>query len=144
MMVSYAIVFSKWLPIAFSYTIIFELFLCVGHLAEGNYNCTSLGEEELLQQVDMEEDVQEEAADVRVDRQVVDVSDENNELLPSRKEQVEASSATRLWHPTPKLGWSVLTGSIRGANTEALTHNTHIHGPNTEILHEFLSYKRDT
>jgi hypothetical protein len=46
--------------------------LFVGHLAEGNYNCTSLGEEELLRQVDMEEDVQEEAADVRVDdRQVV-------------------------------------------------------------------------
>jgi hypothetical protein len=35
-------------------------------------------------------------------------------------------------------------GSIRGANTEALTHNTHIHGMNTELLHEFLSYKRDT
>jgi hypothetical protein len=32
-------------------------------------------------------------------------------------------------------------GSIRGANTEALTHNTHIHGPNTELLHKFLSYK---
>jgi hypothetical protein len=30
-------------------------------------------------------------------------------------------------------------GSIRGVNTEALTHNTHIHGPNTELLHEFLS-----
>jgi hypothetical protein len=36
------------------------------------------------------------------------------------------------------------SGSIRGANTEALTHNTHIHGPNTELLHEFLSYKSDT
>jgi hypothetical protein len=59
MMVSYAIVFSKLLPIAFSCTIIFELFfLCVGHLTEGNYNCTSLGEEEeLLRQVDMEDDV---------------------------------------------------------------------------------------
>jgi hypothetical protein len=73
-------------------------FLCVEHLAEGNYNCTSLGEEEeLLRQVDMEDDVQEEVADVSVDgRQVVDVSDENNELLPSREEQVEASSAARL------------------------------------------------
>jgi hypothetical protein len=30
-------------------------------------------------------------------------------------------------------------GSIRGVNTEVLTHNTHIHGPNTELLHEFLS-----
>jgi hypothetical protein len=71
--------------------------LFVGHLAEGNYNCTSLGEEELLRQVDMEEDVQEEAADVRVDdRQVVDLSDENNELFPSREEQVEASSTARL------------------------------------------------
>jgi hypothetical protein len=45
----------------------------------------------------MEEYVQEEAADVRVDdRQVVDLSDENNELLPSREEQVEASSTARL------------------------------------------------
>jgi hypothetical protein len=35
-------------------------------------------------------------------------------------------------------------GSIRGANNEALTHNTHIHGPNIELLHEFLSYKQDT
>jgi hypothetical protein len=35
-------------------------------------------------------------------------------------------------------------GSIRGANTEALTHNTYICGPNKELLHEFLSYKRDT
>jgi hypothetical protein len=40
-------------------------FVCVGHLTEGNYNCTSLGEEEeLLKQVYMEEDIQEEAADV--------------------------------------------------------------------------------
>jgi hypothetical protein len=23
-------------------------------------------------------------------------------------------------------------------------HNTHIHGPNKELLHEFLSYKRNT
>jgi hypothetical protein len=67
MMVSYAIVFSKLLSIVFSYTIISELFffVCVGHLTEGNYNCTSLGEEEeLLKQVYMEEDIQEEAADV--------------------------------------------------------------------------------
>jgi hypothetical protein len=73
-------------------------FLYLGHLVKGNYNCTSLGEEEeLLRQVDMEEDVQEEPADVRVDdRQVVDVSDENNELLPSREEKVEASSTARL------------------------------------------------
>jgi hypothetical protein len=35
-------------------------------------------------------------------------------------------------------------GSIWGANTEALTHNTHMHGPNKELLYEFLSYKRDT
>jgi hypothetical protein len=101
--------FLNGFPLHFLIQLFLNCFLCVGHLAEGNYNCTSLGEEELLQQVDMEEDVQEEAADVRVDRQVVDVSDENNELLPSRKEQVEASSATRLWHPTPKQGWSVLT-----------------------------------
>jgi hypothetical protein len=33
-------------------------------------------------------------------------------------------------------------GSIRGANTKALTHNTHIHDPNKELLYEFLSYKR--
>jgi hypothetical protein len=62
--------------------------LCVGQLAEGNYKCTSHGEEEeeeLLWQVHTEEDVQEEAIDVSVDDiQVVDVSDENNELLPSR------------------------------------------------------------
>jgi hypothetical protein len=45
----------------------------------------------------MEVDVQEEVADISVDdRQVVDVSDENNELWPSREEQVEASSAARL------------------------------------------------
>jgi hypothetical protein len=25
-----------------------------------------------------------------------------------------------------------------------LMHNTHIHGPNIELLHEFLSYKIDT
>jgi hypothetical protein len=49
-----------------------------------------------------------------------------------------------LWHPTPKQGWSVLTRIIRGANIETLTHNTHIYGMNTELLHEFLSYKRDT
>jgi hypothetical protein len=30
-------------------------------------------------------------------------------------------------------------GSIRGATTEALTHNTYIHGLNKELLHEFLS-----
>jgi hypothetical protein len=35
-------------------------------------------------------------------------------------------------------------GSIRGANTEALMHNAHIHIPNKELLYEFLSYKRDT
>jgi nitric oxide reductase activation protein len=45
----------------------------------------------------MEDDVQEEVADISVDdRQVVDVSDENNELWPSREEQVEASTAARL------------------------------------------------
>jgi hypothetical protein len=39
--------------------------VCVGHLTEGNYNCTSLGEEEeLLKQVYIEEDIQEETADV--------------------------------------------------------------------------------
>jgi hypothetical protein len=35
-------------------------------------------------------------------------------------------------------------GSIRGVNAKALTHNTHIHGPNKELLYEFLSYKRGT
>jgi hypothetical protein len=35
-------------------------------------------------------------------------------------------------------------GFVRGVNAKALMHNTHIHGPNKELLHEFLSYKRGT
>jgi hypothetical protein len=35
-------------------------------------------------------------------------------------------------------------GSTRGANTEALMHNTHMHGPNKELLHEILSSKGNT
>jgi hypothetical protein len=75
MMVSYAIVFFEFLSIIFSYTIISKLFLCIGHLAEGNQNCTSLGEEEEpLRQVHMEEDIEEEDVDVSVDdRQVANV-----------------------------------------------------------------------
>jgi hypothetical protein len=38
------------------------------------------------------------------------------------------------------IGWV----SIQGANTEALMHNTHIHGPNKQLLHEFLCYIRGT
>jgi hypothetical protein len=44
--------------------------------------------------------------------------------------------------PPPSKDGQSKPGSIRGANTEALTHNTHIHGLNKELLHEFLHNKR--
>jgi hypothetical protein len=70
-------------------------------LAEGNYNCTSLGEqEEPLWQVDMEDDMQElddvVLVDQNDDRAAADASLKNIDLLASREEQAEGSSTARL------------------------------------------------
>jgi nitric oxide reductase activation protein len=75
--------------------------LCVGHLAEGNYNCTSLGaQEEPLRQVDMEDDMQKlddvVLVDQNDDREAADASVKNIDLLASREEEAEGSSAARL------------------------------------------------
>jgi hypothetical protein len=68
---------------------------------EGNYNCTSLGEqEEPLRQVDMEDDMQElddvVLVDQNDDREAADASVKNIDMLASREEQAEGSSAARL------------------------------------------------
>jgi ribosomal protein L21 len=70
-------------------------------LAEGNYNCTSLGaQEEPLRQVDMEDDMQElddvVLVDQNDDREAADASVKNIDLLASREEEAEGSSAARL------------------------------------------------
>jgi hypothetical protein len=67
--------FLNFFPLYFLIQLFLNFFLCIGHLAEGNQNCTSLGEEEEpLRQVHMEEDIEEEDADASVDdRQVANV-----------------------------------------------------------------------
>jgi hypothetical protein len=59
----------------------------------------------------------------------------------ARSARVEAGKGVRCDIPPLSRDGQSNPRSIRGANTEALTHNTHIHGPNTELLHKFLSYK---
>jgi ribosomal protein L21 len=100
MMVSFATTQFLNCFILFPNIIILNCFSCVGHLAEGNCKCTSLGaQEEPLRQVDVEDDIK--LDDVVLvgeneNRQSADASVENIELLASRDEGAEGTSVVRL------------------------------------------------